>query len=55
MLGNRGATNRMLTTIVAVLAIALVVVMFLWMRDRESKDVRLEIGSHVALAVGDLA
>ena len=54
MLGNRGATNRTLTMIIAVLAIALVVVTFLWMRDRQSQDVRLEIGSRIALPAGDL-
>lgn len=45
MLGSRGASERTLTTIIAVLAIALVVAVFLWMRDREAKDVELQIGS----------
>ena len=44
MSGQRGASNRGLVVLVAVLAVALVVVMFLWMQDRESQDVRLEIG-----------
>lgn len=45
MLGNDGASKGALTVIVAILAIAIVVVMFLWMQDRESQDVKLDIGS----------
>lgn len=55
MLGDRGASNRTLTWLVALLAIALVVVMFLWMQDRESKDVELEIGGAPSTVAGGLA
>lgn len=47
MSGSPGETNRTLALLVALLAAALVVVMFLWMRDRESKDVQIELGSRV--------
>lgn len=55
MLAQRGAANRGITFLVVILAAALVVVMYLWMQDRESQDVRLEIGSGVAAIGGDLA
>lgn len=52
MLGRRGAANRGLTLLIVILAVALVVVMYLWMQDRESQDVQLQIGSAV-VALGD--
>lgn len=55
MLGQRGAANRGVTVLVVILAVALVVVMYLWMQDRESQDVQLEIGSAVTAIGGDLA
>lgn len=45
MSGSPRESNRTLVLLVAVLAVALVAVMFLWMQDRESKDVEVELGS----------
>jgi hypothetical protein len=39
-----GAANRGAMWLVAILVIALIVVFFLWQRDRESKDLEVDIG-----------
>ena len=54
MLGDRGESSRALVVLIAVLAVALVVVMYFWMQDRESQDVQIELGGSVEL-LGDSA
>lgn len=43
MPGDRGESNRTLALIAGILAIAVVVVLVLWMQDRESQDLELRI------------
>ncbi len=43
----RGDSSRGGIVLAGVLAVVLVVVLLMWMRDRESKDLDVEIGGHV--------
>lgn len=43
MLGNRGEGRQGALVAIALLVIALVVVLILWMRDRQSQDAELNV------------